>query len=334
VNSPIRIAISGAAGNIGYALVFRIAAGGMFGAEQPVRLSLLESPRALDLLRAVELELKDCAFPLLESVAIGTDPTQAFALADWIILLAGRSQTAGISKRIELLRENAPIFVDHGRAINAAAPNARILVVSHPCNTNCTIAKSYAPNVPADHWFALNRLDRMRATALIAERARVHVAEVSRVTVWGNHSESVYVDFHNAFIGDRPAPDVINDPGWVTNVLEPTVQNRSLEIIRLRGASPAATAAQAIVGTIHSITTPTPFLRHFGAGVESDGSYGIPRGLIFGFPLRTEDGKTWSIVKNLYLDDRAQDRLAQNVAELEHEAAVVTDLLGTARSGF
>jgi malate dehydrogenase len=330
VNPPIRVAISGAAGQIGYALVFRIAAGALFGPEQPVSLALLESGEGLPPLRALEMELKDCAFPLMAEVRIGDDPRRVFEGADWVILLGGRARHSHEQRRTDLLRENAPIFVEHGRAINDVAPAARVLVVANPCNTNCLVAKSYAPNVPAEHWFAMNRLDRMRATSLIAQQAGVPVAQVTRLTVWGNHSESVFPDFRNAFIGDRPAPEVITDPDWPRRVLEPTLAHRSTEIIRLRGGSPAATAAQAILGTIHSISTPTPFERRFGAGVVSDGSYGVPRGLIFGFPLRTEDGRTWSIIQGLYHDSYARERIAQNIAELEHEAACVTDLLGNA----
>lgn len=324
----IRVAITGAGGQIGYATVFRISAGGMFGAEQPVALSLLETPDRLNLIQALALELKDCAFPLLSEVRVGVDEHRAFEGADWVILLAGRPQAPG-ERRGNLLRDNAPTFVAHGRAINEVAPEARVLVVANPCNTNCLIAKSHAPNVPAEHWYAMTRLDRMRATAMIADKAGVPVSQVTRVTIWGNHSESVFADFHNAFIGDRPAHEVITDRDWIRHVFEPGVAHRTNEIIKLRGGSPAGSAAQAIIGSIRSFTTPTPFERRFGAAVVSDGSYGVPRGLIYGFPLRSEDGVTWSIVQGLYLDSYAQGRLAANVAELEHEAATVTDLLGS-----
>ncbi|HEV3163241.1 MAG TPA: malate dehydrogenase [Isosphaeraceae bacterium] len=322
----IRIAISGAGGRIGYALVFRIAAGGMFGSEQPVALSLLEMPERLRLIQATAMELKDCAFPLLSEVRLGVDAQHTFEGADWVILLAGRPLRPG-GQRADVLRDNAPSFAAQGRAINEVAPGARILVVASPRNTHCLIAMSYAPSVPAEHWFAMTRLDRMRATALIAEKAGVPVSQVTCVTAWGNHSESVYPDFENATIDDRPAPEVITDRDWVRKVFEPSVAHRSAEILSLGGASSAGSAAQAIIGSIRSITTPTPFERWFGAAVVSDGSYGVPRGLIFGFPLRTEDGLSWSIVQGLYLDAYAQGRLAANVAELEHEAATVTDLL-------
>jgi malate dehydrogenase len=323
---PVRIAVSGAGGQIGYALVFRIAAGGLFGGELPVQLSLLESPERLNFAQAIQLELIDCAFPLLAEVAISAEPREAFADADWIILLAGRPLRPG-ERRSELIRDNTPIYCAHGRAINEVAPNARILVVASPCNTNCLIARQFAPNVPEKHWFGLTRLSRMRGTALIAEKAGVPVAQVTRVTAWGNHSETIFVDFNNAYINDRPAPEVIRDKDWVRNVFEPTIARRSLEIIQLRGASPAASAAQAILGTIKSIATPTPFERHFGAAVLSDGSYGVPRDLFFGFPLRTEDGINWSIIQGLYHDTYAQQRLAANIAELAHEAAIAREMI-------
>lgn len=320
---PIRVAISGAAGHIGYSLVFRIAAGGLFGAAQPVRLSLLEAPSGMRALSGVELELRDCAFPLLHDVRLSDQPEEAFADADWIILLVGAPVRHAQTTRLDLLRETAPLYAAHGRAINHVSPHARVLVVGEPCNTNCLVALSEAPDVPPEHWFALNRLDRMRATALIAEKAGVPVSRVNRVCVWGNHSEKIYVDFHNTFIGQTPAPEVIQDPDWVRNVLQSTVQRRNRQIFELRGASPSATAAQSILGTIRSLTTPTTYQYRFGAAVLSDGSYGIPHRLVFGFPLRTEDGRTWSIVRDLYLDDEAQARLEENVTELQHEAAVV-----------
>lgn len=322
---PVRIAITGAAGRVGYGLVFQIASGALFGFRQSIVLSLLERPESLDLLHAMQMELQDCAFPLLQEVRLSDDPQEALADADWIVMLAGESLDLASSSRLDLVRANGPIYVEHGRAINLVAARSRILVVAEPCNTNCRIAMNYAPNVPPEHWFALNCVDRMRATAVIAEKARVPVSCVNRVTVWGNHSEKTYVDFHNAYIGSRPAREVIDDPDWARSVLEPAVAHRDAQIHRLSQASPSATAAEAILGTIRSITTPTPYGRRFGASVRSDGNYGIPHGLIFGFPLRTEDGRTWSVVDCLYLDEYANQRLAENVEELEREA-VVADL--------
>jgi malate dehydrogenase len=326
--SPIKVAISGAGGTVGYGLVFRIAAGAMFGADQPVSLRLLETPEKMQLLRATSLELSDCAFPLLHSHLITDDPSEAFAGAHWIILLADSPHEVPRPARAEMLKRNGAIYVEHGRAINRASPAARILVVSAPCNANCMVAMSHAPDVPKEHWFALNRLDAMRATVLIAEKAGVPVSQVNRVTVWGNHSELQYIDFHNAFIHDTPAHEIVKDVQWAHETLQSAVAKRSKEIFELRGCSPAATAGQAILGTIHSITVPTPFGRRFDAAVCSDGSYGVPRGLVFGFPLRTEDGRTWSIVPNLFLDEFAQTKIDRNVAELEYEAVLAQEWFG------
>ena len=328
MDTPIRIAISGAAGRVGYSLVFRIAAGGMFGSEQHVALSLLELPEAMNRLKTCAMELKDCSFPLLSSLRIGTDPKDMFQDADWVILLGGKPYPRDSRSPLDLLRENAPVMVDHGRAINHSAPTARVLVVTNPCNTNCLIAKSHAQDVPSEHWFAMNRLARMRATAQIAERAGVPVSQVTRVTVWGNYSATAYVDIKNAWIGDHHALEVLDDPEWIHKVLEPTVANRTRDIMTLCGDSPAGSVSQAILGTVRSITSPTPFTRWFGAGVVSDGSYGVPRGLVFGFPLITQDGRIWSIVPNHYIDSHAQHRISQNIAELELEASSVSHLLG------
>jgi malate dehydrogenase len=324
----ITVAISGAGGAVGYGLVFRIAAGAMFGANQRVSLRLLEHQNKMRQLQATAMELTDCAFPLLDSFVVTDDPLEAFAGADWIVLLAGSPRDVPKPSRIDVLRANGQIYVDHGRAINRASPAARILVVAAPCNANCMIAMSQAHDVPKEHWFALNRLDRMRATAMIAQKAGVPVGEVNRVIVWGNHSDLMYVDYHHAFIGKRPAHEVIQDIQWAHETLQKSVAHRTAEIDRLRGGTPVATAAQAILGTIHSITTPTPFEQRFGAAVCSDGSYGVPRGLIFGFPLRTEDGRQWQIEQGLYLDDFAQTKIDRNVAELEYEAVLAQEWFG------
>ncbi len=221
MTEPIRIAISGAGGRIGYSLVFRIANGGLFGHEQPVALSLLELPDAMPRLEACAMELKDCAFPLLADLRIGSDPLRIFKGADWAILAGGKPFRPEVRFRFDLLRDNAPIMLDHARAINLVAPTARVLVVVNPSNTNCMIAKSQAPNVPADHWFALNHFLRMRATAALAEKVGVPVNQITRLTIWGNNSETAYIDLPNTRIGNKPALDVISDPNWVRNVFEP-----------------------------------------------------------------------------------------------------------------
>ncbi len=329
MTEPIRIAVTGAAGRISYSLLFRIANGGMFGPDRPVALSLLEAPASLPILEATMMELEDACFPLLQSVRASSDPAEAFAGSDWVILIGSAPFHPGMN-RSEALRANAPIYLAQGRAINESAKNARILVVANPCNTNCLIAQTTARDVPVDHWFAMTRLDQNRGRALIARKADVTVDQVSRVTAWGDHGPSIFADFHNSFIGDRPAHEVIHDENWVRNVFEPGVAGRGQAIHDIRaGVSPAASAAQAIIGTVRALTIPTPFEHWFSVSVVSDGSYGIARGLVFSVPVRTEDGETWSIVQNLYLDDHAQDRLTAIAAELEHEAAVVTDFLPT-----
>lgn len=325
--NPIRVAISGAAGRIGYSLVFRVAAGGLFGREQPVDLRLLGQPSAMHHLEACAMEVNDCAYPLLAGLMIGSDACEVFDSADWVILLGGKPYRSDVENRQDLLRANAPAMVGHGRAINQAAPTARILVVAQPCNTNCLIAQSQARDVPVEHWFALNQLAWLRAVSMIAEKTGVSPQDVSRVTVWGNHSRTAYVDLSNATVRDRPAVDVINDPEWVSNVMEPTVVMRDRQILKLRGTTPAGAVAQAILSTIRAITTPTPFDRWFSAAVTSDGSYSVPRGLIFGFPLITADGRSWSIVEGLYVDEVARNRIKANVTELEQEAALVSHLV-------
>jgi malate dehydrogenase len=326
---PIHVAISGAAGPVGYALLFRIANGGLFGKEQPITLSLLELPERLNLLEAHAMELRDCAFPLLHGLRFGSDPVQMFREADWVILLGGKPFSSGSQSRLDLLRQNAPTMIDHARAINRASPTARVLVVATPCNTNCLIAMSHAQDVPREHWFALNQVIRSRAIAMVADKVRVPVTQVTRLTVWGNNGENAYVDLQNARIGERPAVQVIGDPNWSHEVFDRALADQFREIVRRTGETPAGSTAHAILATIRAITTPTPFEHWFGAGVASDGSYyEVPRGLVFGFPLLTADGKTWTIPREHYLDAQARERIAQNVAELELEALAVLHLLG------
>jgi malate dehydrogenase len=324
---PIRVAVAGAAGNIGYSLVFRIAAGGLFGPDQPVALQLLELHHALPQLEACAMELHDSAYPLLAGMTIGTDSREIFRDADWIILLGGKPLSRETPDRIDLLRTNALTMVEQGRAINQAAPTARVLVVAQPCNTNCLIALSQAKDVPKEHWFAMNRLPWLRAVSMVAEKTNASVSQISRVTVWGNTSRTAYIDVRHALVGDKPVLEAIGDSEWITKVMEPTVVGRDREILEVRGTTPAGSVAQAILGTIRSITIPTLYERWFPACVVSDGSYGIPRGLVFGLPVVTRDGQTWSIVDDLYLDETASERIAANVAELEHESLAISHLL-------
>ena len=328
-SKPIHVAIAGAGGRVGYSLIFRIASGGLFGPEQTVTLSLLDLPAKEQRLQSYATELRSAAYPLLMEVRAGVDPVWLFQDADWVILLSGRPFCSDRQSRLDQLRDNAATMIDHGRAINRASPTARILVVSSPCNTNCLIALSHAQDVPCEHWFALNQNIRSRAISLVADKARVPITQITSLTVWGNNSETAYVDLRNARIGEQPLNQVIEDPQWQRTVFEPAVARGFNEVVRLTGETPAGSTAQAILTTIRAITTPTPFGHNFGASVLSDGSYyEVPRGIVFGFPLQTTDGKSWTIPKGHYLDVYARERIAQNVAELELEASSVSHLLG------
>jgi malate dehydrogenase len=325
---PIRVAVTGAGGQIGYALIFRIASGGLFGPDQPVALRLLEITPALPALRGTLMELEDCAFPLLADMVATDHATEAFEGADWVILVGGLPRKDGMT-RADLIRANGPIFTGQGKAINdAAGSDVRVLTVANPCNTNALIARSHAPKVPADRWFAMTRLDQNRAASQLATKARAPIGQVTRMTIWGNHSDTQYPDFKNARIGGKPAPSVINNAAWFTETYIPTVAKRGAAVIKARGASSAASAANAAIDSIRSLILPTPPEDWFSAGVVSDGSYGIPAGLIYSFPLRTTDGVSWSIVRGLPLDDDARKRLDASAAELQSERDAVKDLLG------
>lgn len=330
MTQPIRVAITGAGGQIGYALLFRIASGGLFGPDQPVSLGLLEITPALPSLNGTLMELEDCAFPLLAGVKATDRPEEAFAGADWVILVGGLPRKEGMS-RADLIRANGPIFTTQGKAINdAAGPDVRVLVVANPCNTNCLIARSHAPKVPAERWFAMTRLDQNRAASQLAGKAGVPVREVTRMAIWGNHSDTQYPDYKHALIGGRPAPEVITDTAWFTETYIPTVAKRGAAVIKARGASSAASAANAALDTVRSVSFPTPAGDWFSAGVVSDGRYGIPAGLIYSYPLRTEDGRRWSIVDRLDIDAEARTRLDASAQELISERDAVKDLLGPA----
>src|SRR6516162_4552534 len=302
MKKPIRVAITGAGGQIGYAILFRIAAGDVFGADQPVSLGLLEITPALPALNGTLMELEDGAFPLLGAVQATDKPNEAFGDADWVVLLGGFPRKDGMS-RADLIRANSPIFTGQGKAINeAAGPDVRVLTVANPCNTNCLIARSHAPKVPADRWFAMTRLDQNRAESLLAKKAGVPVSSVTCMTIWGNHSDTQYPDYKNARINGRPATEVIRDEAWFTETYIPTVAKRGAAVIKARGASSAASAANAICGNLRSLLFPVPRGDWFSAAVVSDGSYGIPCGLIYSFPLVSTGGAAWSIVTGLPID--------------------------------
>ncbi len=331
MRKPIRVAVTGANGQIGYALIFRIAAGDLFGPEQPVALGLLEITPILPSLQGTLMELEDGAFPLLADVKATDKAEEAFAGADWIVLVGGLPRKEGMT-RADLIKVNAPIFTGQGKAIDAAAgPDVRILTVANPCNTNCLIARSHAPKVPSDRWLAMTRLDQNRAASQLAKKAGVPVGQVARMTIWGNHSDTQYPDYKNALIGGRPAPQVIPDPAWFTETYIPGVAKRGAAVIKARGASSAASAANAVIDAIRAATRPTAPGDCFSAGVLADANpYAVPSGIVYSFPLATSDGKSWKIVPGLEVDDDARKRLDASAAELQSERAAVKELLGPA----
>jgi len=330
MTAPIRVAVTGAGGQIGYALIFRIASGGLFGPDRPVALQLLEITPALPSLNGTLMELDDCAFPLLSHVKATDKAEEAFDGADWVILVGGLPRKEGMT-RADLIRANGPIFTGQGKAIDAAAgPKVRVLTVANPCNTNALIARSHAPKVPAERWFAMTRLDQNRAASQLAQKAGVPVSQVDRVTIWGNHSDTQYPDYKNARVGGKPATEAVTDHGWFTETYIPTVAKRGSAVIKARGASSAASAANAALDSVRSASFPTTGDDWFSAGVVSDGSYGVPPGLIYSYPLRSKDGTSWEIVQGLPIDDDARKRLDASAAELVSERDAVKDLLGPA----
>jgi malate dehydrogenase len=326
MRSPVRVAVTGAAGQIGYALLFRIASGAVFGPDQPVILQLIEIEPALRTLRGVVMELEDCAFPLLQGVVATASLDEGFRGANWVLLVGSVPRKAGMERK-DLLGINGRVFSGQGQAIarNAAA-DVRILVVGNPCNTNCLIAMSHARAIPADRWLAMTMLDQNRGTTQLARKAGVAPREVTNLAIWGNHSPTMYPDFYNARIGGRPALDVIRDEAWCQETFIPIIQKRGAAIIEARGASSAASAANAIVDTVRALTTPTPAGRCFSAAVCSHGAYDIERGLIFSFPLRS-DGRDWSVVPDLPVNEFGRARLAITASELKAEKAMVSALL-------
>src|ERR1700756_816189 len=285
MKSPIKVAVTGAAGHIGYALLFRIASGQMFGSDQPVALHLIEIPVALNALEGVVMELHDCAFPLLQSIVPTADLDEGFRDINWALLVGSVPRKAGMERK-DLLGINGKIFVGQGQAIERnAASDVRVLVVGNPCNTNCLIAMNNAKGIPRDRWFAMTRLDENRARAQLAHKSGVEITRVTNMTIWGNHSSTQYPDFYNARIDGRPANEVIKDEAWLKETFISTVQQRGAAIIKARGLSSAASAANAAVGTVRSLTQDTAAGDWHSVAVCSDGSYGVDKNLISGFPV-------------------------------------------------
>lgn len=330
MKSPFHVAVTGAAGQIGYSLLFRIASGAMFGPDQPVVLHLIEIAPALPALEGVKMELDDCAFPLLQGVVPTADLAEGFRGVNWALLVGSVPRKAGMERK-DLLSVNGKIFTGQGQAIAAnAAPDVRVLVVGNPCNTNCLIAMNNARSVPTERWFAMTRLDENRAKAQLAQKAGAPVTDVTNVAIWGNHSATQYPDFHNAKIGGRPAMEVITDKEWLEGPFISTVQQRGAAIIKARGLSSAASAANAVVDTVHSLVFPTPAGDWNSVAVCSPGTeYGVEAGIISSFPIRTEDGKTWQIVPGLPVNGFSRSRIDATVNELKEEKELVADLLGS-----
>ncbi|QDU78683.1 Malate dehydrogenase [Polystyrenella longa] len=328
MKAPIRVAVTGAAGQIGYALLFRIASGQLFGKDQPVILHLVEVPPVMGALDGVEMELDDCAFPTLAGVvkADSDHLEDGFADCNFVLCVGSVPRKAGM-ERGDLIRINGPIFTNTGKAIQAAAAkDVRIVVVGNPCNTNCLIAMANAPDIPRDRWYAMMMLDENRAVSQLAKKSGMTVADVKNMTIWGNHSATQYPDFYNATIGGKPAADVIGDESWLQDTFIETVQKRGAAVIQARGASSAASAANACIDTVKNIITPTPAGESFSAAICSDGSYGIDEGLICSFPL-TSDGSNWSIKQGVKQNEWAQAKVDATVAELKEERDTVKDLL-------
>jgi malate dehydrogenase len=329
MSKPIRVAVTGAAGQIGYSLLFRIASGAMFGPDQKVALNLIEIEPGMKALEGVVMELDDCAFPLLTDIRATSSLDEGFSDVNWALLVGSVPRKQGMERK-DLLSINGKIFTGQGKAIAAnGASDVRTLVVGNPCNTNCLIAMNSGSEIPAERWFAMTRLDENRAKSQLAAKAGVHVSEVTNTTIWGNHSATQYPDFYNARIGGASAAGKINDEAWLQGTFIETVQKRGAAIIEARGSSSAASAANAVVDTVRSLTTPTVEGDWHSVCVCSDGSYGIDKGLIASFPIRT-DGTSWEIVQDVPINEFSREKIEASVQELREERDAVSDLLPTA----
>ena len=328
MTQPIRVAVTGGAGQIAYNLLFRIGNGEVFGVDQPVALQILEIPPAMDALRGVVMELEDSAQPLLQDILISDDPNVAFRDANWAILVGGMPRGPGM-ERSDLIAANGPIFVDQGRALNDnAASDIRVLVVANPCNSNCLVAKANAPDIPDDRFFAMTRLDENRAKAQLAQKARAQVCEVSRIAIWGNHSTTQFPNFEHALIRGQSAESTIADRGWLEGEFMTTVQERGAAIIKARGKSSAASAANAALDTIRSLINPTLAGDWFSAAIPSEvNPYCVAEGLIYSFPLRGNGDGNISIVEGLELSEYASAKIKASEAELLAEREAIEHLL-------
>jgi malate dehydrogenase len=322
---PLRVAVTGAAGQIGYSLVFRIASGQLLGPDQPIILQMLEIPPAMDALSGVAMELDDCAFPLLADMVLSDDPNAAFAGVNYALLVGSRPRSKGMERK-DLLDANGAIFTVQGKALNeSAADDLRVLVVGNPANTNCLIAMNNAPDVPRERFTAMTRLDHNRAIAQLGSKLDVPVTDITRMTIWGNHSATQYPDVFHCEVGGRNAAEAVGNQTWLENEFIPTVQKRGAAVIEARGSSSAASAANAAIAHVHDWALGTPADDWVSMSVPSDGSYGVPEGLISSFPCTTTDG-TWSIVEGLEIDAFSRGRIDFTVGELVEERNTVSEL--------
>ncbi|HTD84960.1 MAG TPA: malate dehydrogenase [Candidatus Binatia bacterium] len=325
-STPLRVAVTGAAGQIGYSLIFRIASGAMFGPQQPVILHLIEIEPVLPSLQGVVMELDDCAFPLLKGVLPTANLDEGFRGVNWALLVGSVPRKAGMERK-DLLGINGKIFIGQGQAIQkSAATDVRVLVVGNPCNTNALIAMHHAPKIPRDRFFAMTRLDENRAKAQLAKKAGADVTAVTNVGIWGNHSSTQYPDFYNARIDGKPVTQVITHDAWLKGEFIASVQQRGAAVIKARGASSAASAANAVVDSVRSIIEPTAPGDWHSVALHSDGSYGIEKGLITSFPIRS-NGQKLEIVQGLNINDFSRSKIDATINELKEEREMVSSLL-------
>ncbi|MGO8696155.1 MAG: malate dehydrogenase [Limisphaerales bacterium] len=323
--TPIRVAVTGAAGAIGYSILFRIASGQLFGPDQPVIIHLIDIPDALPALQGVIMELEDCASPSLQKLVATADLNEGFRDVNWALLIGSVSRKPGMERK-DLLAINGKIFTGQGQALQKnAAKDVRVLVVGNPCNTNCLIAMNSAPDVPHDRWFAMTRLDENRAKAQLAKKAGVDISAVTNLGVWGNHSPTMFPDFYHAKINGKPATAVIPDENWFKTEFVATVSQRGTSVLNARKAGSAASAANAALDSVKSVVTPTSPGDWHSVCVRSDGSYGIEEGLICSFPVRS-DGKGLSIVQGLELNEFTKAKVAASVNELKGEKTMAAEL--------
>lgn len=323
----VRVAVTGAAGNVAYAMLARLASGEVFGPNKKVVLQLLEITPALQALEGVAMELEDCGFATLKEVVVTDDPNRAFAGCNWALLVGAFPRKKGMERK-DLLGMNGKIFVGQGQALaNNAAADVRILVVGNPCNTNCLVAYRNGRDIPAQRWTAMTRLDHNRAVAALAKKAGVANEAVTCVTIWGNHSNTQWVDFQNARINGQPAPTVITDRAWLEAVFLPQCQSRGAAIIAARGMSSAMSAANGAIDHVKSLLRPTPAADWVSVATVSQGEYGVPKGMVFGYPVRTSANGNLQVVENLSFDAFGQEKFRLTLQELEEERELVKELL-------